>query len=64
MVRAMREAFHAWPARIAVHLAADLTCPQCSLEPAQVQRVLEPYVQRQLDELADVRLDISPPVRR
>ena len=65
-VRAMRDAFRSWSARIAAELAADLTCPaeRCRVEPAQVERLLQPYVERQLDELADVRLDLTPAVRR
>ena len=65
-MRAMREGFQALPARIAADLAADLGCARDGrrLEPAMVQRALEPYVQRQLDELADVRLDLTPAVRR
>jgi hypothetical protein len=61
-VRTMRDTFRSWPARIAAELAADLTCAsdQCRVEPAEVERLLQPYVQRQLDELADVRLDLGP----
>jgi hypothetical protein len=58
-MHAMRDAFAAWPARVAADLAADL-----GVDAAQVQRALVPYVQRQLDELADVRLDLGHAVRR
>jgi len=65
-MRTMREGFQALPARIAADLAADLGCARDGrrLEPAVVERVLQVYVQRQLDELADVRLDLAPAVRR
>jgi hypothetical protein len=53
-VRAMRDAWLAWPARIGPELAADL-----GLETTRVMIALEPYVRRQLDELAGVRLDVD-----
>jgi hypothetical protein len=58
-LRAMRGAFTAWPGAVAAELAADL-----GVDAAQVQRALVPYVRRQLDELADVHLDLGPAVRR
>ena len=65
-MRTMREGFQALPARIAADLAADLGCTRDGrrLEPAVVERVLQVYVQRQFDELADVRLDLTAAVRR
>ena len=65
-MRTMREGFQALPARIAADLAADLGCARDGrrLEPAVVERVLQVYVQRLLDELADVRLDLTAAVRR
>lgn len=53
-VRAMRDAWLAWPARIGPELAADL-----GLDATRVMIALEPYVRRQLDELAGVRLDVD-----
>src|SRR5262249_31111419 len=61
-VRAMRDAWLAWPARIGPELAADLPCTHCgaSLEATRLMIAVEPYVRRQLDELAGVRLDVDP----
>src|SRR5262245_11590779 len=53
-VRAMRDAWLAWPARIGPELAADL-----GLDATRVMIALEPYVRRQLHELADTRLDLD-----
>src|SRR5262245_9954497 len=53
-VRAMRDAWLAWPARIGPELAADL-----GLDATRVMIALEPYVRRQLQELADARLDLD-----
>jgi hypothetical protein len=58
-VRAMRDAWLAWPARIGPELAADL-----GLDAPHVMIALELYVRRQLEELADARLDLGPPARR
>ena len=46
----MRDAWLAWPARIGPELAADL-----GLDATRVMIALEPYVRRQLQELADAR---------
>jgi hypothetical protein len=46
-VRAMRDAWLAWPSRVGPELAADL-----GLDATRVMIALEPYVRRQLDELA------------
>ena len=54
-VRAMRDAWLAWPARIGPELAADLR-----LDATRAMIALEPYVRRQLQELADARLDLGP----
>src|SRR5262245_12850762 len=54
-VRAMRDAWLAWPARIGPELAADL-----GLDATRVMIALEPYVRRQLQELANARLDLGP----
>jgi hypothetical protein len=53
-VRAMCDAWLAWPARIGPELAADL-----GLDATRVMIALEPYVRRQLQELADARLDLD-----
>ena len=53
-VRAMRDAWLAWPARIGPELAADL-----GLDATRVMIALQPYVRRQLQELADARLDLG-----
>src|SRR5262245_12258240 len=51
-----RDAWLAWPARIGPELAADL-----GLDATRVMIALEPYVRRQLQELADMRLDVDRP---
>src|SRR5262249_43259618 len=54
-IRGMRDSWLAWPARIGPELAADL-----GLDATRVMIRLEVYVRRQLQELADVRLDLGP----
>jgi hypothetical protein len=58
-IRAIRDAWLAWPARVGPELAADL-----GLDATRVMIALEPYVRRQLHELADARLDLGAAVRR
>jgi len=58
-MHAIRDAFLGWPARVGPELAADL-----GVDATKVMIALEPYVRRQLEELADVRLDIGAAVRR
>jgi hypothetical protein len=58
-VRAMRDAWLAWPARIGPELAADL-----NVEPTRLMIALEVYVRRQLEELADARLEVGSGGRR
>jgi hypothetical protein len=58
-VHAMREAWAAWPAAVAPELAADL-----GVDPHRLVAALVPYVRRQLDELAGVRLDLGGVSRR
>jgi len=63
-VRAMRDAWLAWPARVGPEMAADLhrvVCADCRrvLDAPRLMILLEPYVRRQLSELADARLDLS-----
>ena len=53
-MRAVRDAFLAWPARVGPELAAEF-----GLDQTRVMIALERYVRRQLDELADVRLDLG-----
>jgi hypothetical protein len=64
-VRAMRDAWLAWPARVGPEMAADLhgiVCADCrrKLDAPRLMIVVEPYVRRQLEELAGVRLDVGP----
>jgi len=53
-MRAIRDAFLGWPARIGPELAADL-----GVEATKVMIALEPYVRRLLEELADARLELG-----
>ena len=54
LARETRDAWVNWPARAAALIAAEL-----GLEPAAMQKVLEAHVRAHLDELAEVRLDLS-----
>jgi hypothetical protein len=55
VVRGMRDAWLAWPARIGAELAGVL-----GVEPGPLMIALEPFVRRQLVELADAQLDPGP----
>jgi hypothetical protein len=64
VVRSMRDAWLAWPSRVGPELAADLhgiVCADCrrKLDAPRLMIVVEPYVRRQLTELAGVRLDVD-----
>ena len=52
--RQIRDAWLSWPARIAALFAAE-----ARIEAHQAEVLLEKYVKAHLNELADVRLDLS-----
>jgi hypothetical protein len=54
VLRSVRDAWLAWPARVGPELAAEL-----GVDPTTLMITLEPYVRRQLDELAGVRLELG-----
>jgi len=53
LARQERDVWVNWPARAAALMAADL-----GVEPATMQKVLEKHVRAQLDDLAEVKLDL------
>jgi hypothetical protein len=57
--RAYRDAWLAWPARVGPEIAAEH-----GIDQTRLMITLEKHVRRQLDELADLRLDLTPAVRR
>jgi len=54
LARQERDAWVNWPARAAALIAAEL-----GIDPAATQKVLEAHVRAHLEELAEVRLDLS-----
>lgn len=62
LAREERDAWVNWPSRVAAVIAQDLAAiveDNGTLDPAQVQRVLERHVRAHLEELADVSADFD-----
>ncbi|HAW47665.1 MAG TPA: hypothetical protein DCX34_10570 [Roseovarius sp.] len=65
LARQERDVWVNWPARVAALMAADLSasCSEASgqeivVEPAAMQKALETHVRLQLDDLAEIQLDL------